>query len=237
MRTISPTLVLCCLAIASMAFINAKPVFATTYCQTVSLTSLSSSCPNPPGGGSSYPIALPRGVTLIGVDVFVGGGSGGFYSGGTAGGQETASISSTQVTQATAAAEQGNYAIVVLYNGPTTDVSFVVLLYQPASGTWYAEIDVNNSGLTLSQLKTLAQSVDFIQKVLDAIGSQNANINLGPGGGPGSNPDGGNNLAFIEITGSTVCYGSSTRIAPASFTVDSSGTVNLGEILVNGTCP
>ena len=178
MKTISLTLVLCCLAIISMAFINAKPAFAITYCQTVSLTS--SSCPNPPGGGVSYPLVLPRDVTVIGYEPDAGGGFGGFFSGGPAGGQVTGNITSVQVAEAAAASEGTNIAIMVIWNGSTVsalDVSFTVLVYQPLSGTWFEAIGINNSSLTLSDVKTIINNLDpslsgtdFIQKLLPVLG-------------------------------------------------------------------
>ena len=128
------------------------------------------------------------------------------------------------------------------------DISFTVLIYEPAlagSELYVAVMYINNSTLTLRELKTLINSLDvaqsgadFIQKLLDLINSPNANINLGGGSGPGSNPDGSNNAAYIEIDGATVCYGYS-GIQPStgnSFTLSPDGTINLKAIVVTGQC-
>ena len=81
MRTNSISFILGCSAIISMALINPQPAFAT-YCQVVSLTS--GSCPNPPPKNPpTYPLTLPRHVTILGYYPYIGGSStdGGFFNG------------------------------------------------------------------------------------------------------------------------------------------------------------
>lgn len=233
-----------------VTLMNPQPALATV-CQAMSLVSTSGGCPNPPTKNPTYPLALPRDVTIIGFNPFIGGGDDGFFAGGSVTGQEVASISEAQLLEADAINQAKNTAFVVLYNASTvspSDISFIVLAYSPISvGSWAIVFFANNSSLTLANVQAIIDSIDpaesgadFIQKLLDIIKSSNANSNLGSGGGPGSNPDGSNNAAYIEIDGAIVCYGYS-GIQPStgnSFTLSPDGTtINLGAVVVNGTCP
>ena len=117
-----------------VTLMNPQPALATA-CQAMSLAT-SSGCPNPPTKNPTYPLALPRNVTIIGFNPFIGGGDDGFFAGGSVTGQEVASISEAQLWEADAINQAQNTAFVVLYNASTastSDISFVVLAYSPIS--------------------------------------------------------------------------------------------------------
>lgn len=164
-----------------------------TQCQALSLFS-GGPCPNPPPKGGNYispAYVVDNGVTyaVYGPFPYAGGGAGGFFSGGQAGPQETGSIPQEDLSQAVNDS-RSDVVVAVIYNGPTTNVSYTVLIYQPASATWYAVIGVNNSGLSISQLIALTKAANFLSSLKDLLKyEQNPPPPpTGGGGGPGGTP-------------------------------------------------
>lgn len=108
--------------------------------------------------------------------------------GSPAGGQELISIPNTDLAEAPQETLNDEVVSAIVYNGPTDDVSYVVLYYVPASGSWYATLAVNNSGLSLSQLQALVKTSNFLSAIKTMYSYETASPPSGGGGGGGRAP-------------------------------------------------
>jgi hypothetical protein len=163
-------------------------------------TFASSTCGLPPTKGSPppAPLAIVNGIAILGLDP-LNPSEPDFpdYPLGT-------SITSSSILAAldnfdylaSLQIDEGNSPVAFVYTGNAQDVSYLYAIYVPFfAGKWMLLNIVNNSGLTLAQLKADVKKASWIEAIVTP---EDASSISGYGNGGGGN-GGGNGSGLIEI--------------------------------------